>query len=157
VADTALGREAIYAAFFEVIAGKLLAPAGQFNYGSRRYRTLGQLGGSQYPAFFMTEVGEDYDRSVQYAPAKVSLFAHVTIQTADGVDPQAITATALNDLADAVEVAVTFSATQTGQTTLNGRVQEAWVNGRQVTTPASSTGRYSEEVMAVEMVVPRMR
>jgi hypothetical protein len=105
----------------------------------------------------MTEAGEDYDRSVLLAPANVSLFVHIAIQTNDGTNPDTITAIAMNDLADAVEEAVTSATSRTGQSILGGLVQEAWVNGRQVVTAASSSNPFSEYVMATEIVLPRSR
>ncbi|MDE2100861.1 MAG: hypothetical protein KGL39_26680 [Patescibacteria group bacterium] len=151
-----LGRESIYSSFFNLLKSQLIAPTGPFFFGSRRYRPPGQLGQAQYPAFFLTEVGEDYDRSVLYAPANVKLFAHITIQTINGNDPNAITATEINDMADAVEDAVSAAATETGQNILNGKVQEAWINGRQAQVIASISARYSEQVMGVEIVLPKI-
>jgi hypothetical protein len=153
----ALGREAIYASFFKLLETQLVAPGGPFNYGNRRYRAAGQLGASQYPAFFLTEAGEDYDRSVLYAPANVTFFAHVVIQTYDGIDSEVITATESNNLADAVEDAVTAATSRTGQLILGGLVQEAWVNGRQVQIVSTAAAQYSEHVMGIEIVLPRNR
>lgn len=154
--QASLGREEIYAAFFKVMEAELLAPTGPMSFMSRRYRPPGQLGQSQYPAMFLTEVGEEYDRSVLYAPASVKLFAHATIQTVNGNDPNAITATEVNNLADAVENAVSSTAKKTGQTILEGLVQEAWINGRQAQVIASSSARYSEQVIAIEIITPRV-
>lgn len=154
---SALGREKIYSAFYALLEGQLLAPSGPFAYGSRRYRPVGSLGASQYPAFYLTEVGEEYDRSVLYVPAKVTLFAHVTIQTANGLDPANITATQVNDLADAVESAVTSAALPSAQSTLGGLVQDAWVNGRQAQVIGSSSAKYSEQVVGIEIILPRIR
>lgn len=154
---SSLGRERIYAGLFKVLELQLLAPNGTFKFGSRRYRTVGSLGAEQYPAFFLTEVGEEYDRSELYRPAKVTLFSHITIHTSNGDDPTAITATQVNDLADEVEEAVTALALPTAQSTLNGLVQEAWLNGRQAQVIASSPSRYSEQVLGLEIVLPRIR
>jgi hypothetical protein len=153
-----IGREAIYSRFFGYLKAQLHDPTGSpFKYCNRRYRPAGQQGQEEYPLFYCVGAGEEYDRSTLFAPAKITLFAHITIQTLDGDDPDVVPEIALNNLADAVEDAVTAVASRTGQSILGGLVQEAWVNGRQTHNPATSSGRYSEQIMAVEMILPRIR
>ncbi len=153
-----IGREAIYGRFFEYLKAQLHdAPRAPFRYCSRRYRPPGQQGQEAYPLFYAVGAGEEYDRTSLYLPAKVTLFAHITIQTLDGNDPDVITETELNDLADATEDAITAVSSATGQSILGGLVQEAWINGRQTHNPATSSGRFSEQIIAVELIRPRVR
>jgi hypothetical protein len=152
-----IGREKIYEAFYRYLKAQLEAPTGSFGYSSRRYRPPGQVGSSQYPCFYAVGIGEEYDRTELYVPAKITLFTHVTIQTDNGADPDAITETEINNLADEVESAVTNAAEDTAQVILGGLVQEAWINGRQAHIPASSSGRFSEQVLAVELILPTIR
>ncbi len=151
----AIGREAIYAALFAQLNATLLsANGGPFNYSSRRYQPLGSLSTSQYPAFFLVERGEMYDRKHLWAPAKVSLLAHVVIQSAIGIDPNVVTATEVNDLADAVESAVGVPSWTKQPTPLLGLVQIAWINGREIVVPGSIKQQYSEQDLEVELILP---
>lgn len=153
-----IGREAIYGRFFAYLKAQLHDAANApFRYCNRRYRPPGQQSQEAYPLFYSVGAGEEYDRATLYVPAKVTLFAHITIQTLDGDDPEVVTETELNNLADAVEDAITAVASDTGQSILGGLVQEAWINGRQTHNPATSSGRYSEQIIAVELIRPRIR
>lgn len=150
----AVGREAIYQAVFDQLNSVLLvANGGPFRFSSRRYAPVGTLGSGSYPAFFLTEMGEDYDRSVLFRPANVTLFAHVIIQTREQAK-NVITATEVNNLADAVEDALLAFVQTTGQNTLNGLVQEAWINSRQIQAIASIKAEFSEQDLTVEIVLP---
>ena len=152
-----LGREAIYSAFFKQLSILLLDPAGPFGYVGRRSIVPGGLAAELYPAFFFVEVGEEYQRGVLFSPTKVTLQAHGVIQSLCGQIPDDGAVADLNNLADAVEAAVISACGPTQQNTLSGLVQEAWINGRQVTTPATYANRWSQQVMAIEMVLPHSR
>ena len=154
---SSLGREAIYSAFFEQLRTMLLAPAVSFGYAGRRMINLGKLPAEQYPAFFFVELGEEYDRGQRFAPAKVTLRAQGIIQTLHGQIEDDSAVADLNNLADVVEHAVQIACGRTAQNTLDDLVQEAWINGRQVTTPATMQNRWSEQILGIEMVLPHSR
>ncbi len=149
-----MNRETIYAALFAQLNASLLAPVGPFMYSSRRYSPLGSIGTSQYPAFMLVERGEVYERKHTWAPAKISLLAHVVIQSVVGIDPNVIPATEINNLADAVETAVGIPSWELYPTPLLQLVHMAWINGREVVTPGSIKQQYSEQDIEVELILP---
>ena len=153
----ALGREQIYATLFEQLQQVLLYPVGPFKYMGRRPVPLGRLAGEQYPSLILVEMGEDYQRNVLYAPAKVILMVSAIIQNDDGVAPNELNVRALNDLADSVEDALQSYCTPTAQNILNGLVQQAWVEGRQVVITGSYPQRWSEQVMGIKLILPHSR
>jgi hypothetical protein len=153
----ALGRELIYSTFFSQITTLLLYPAGPFNYMGRRSIGLGKLANEQYPAFLFLEAGEDYDRKVLFRPARVTLFAKGIIQSLHGQIPDESMNARLNDLADIVEDAIQAACSPTAQNTLNGLVQQAWINNRQVTIPPGYSNRWAEQILGIEIVLPHSR
>ncbi len=153
----ALGREAIYATLFSQLAALLVWPAGPFNYAGRRPVSMSTIAPEQYPAFVLVEKGENYDRSRLFAPAKVTLLADLFIYSLQGEVPDESDVAALNILADAVEDAVQASCGPTAQNTLGGLVVEAWILGRQVTTPGSYAQRQSEQIMGLAVTLPHSR
>lgn len=152
-----LGREAIYATFFAQLKSVLLSPAGPFLYLGRRSVAAGALPAEQYPAFFFLEIGEIYDRKVLLRPARVTLQATGVIQSMHGLIPDDSSTGEINNLADAVEDAVNSACGTTAQNTLNGLVQQAWIDSRQLTMPAMYSNVWSEQVMGITMVLPHSR
>ena len=154
LAGTSVGREAIYEALFQLLNQQLLSPTGPYLYSSRRRMPASQITTDNSPAFFLTEEGEIYDRSVLSAPTKVTLLAHVHIISIIN-DPLAIPAITINDLADAVENAINMNVISTSQQILSGLVQEAWINSRQVQSIATLENRYSEQDILLEVILGR--
>jgi len=152
-----LGREAIYSTFFNQITQQLRTPIGYFNYCGRRSVGVGGLSVGQYPAFFLLELGEDYDRTQLFAPAKVILHASGVIHSLVGAVPDETPVTVLNNLADQVEDAVQAACGSTAQNTLSGLVQQAWIAGRQVTIPPSYPNKWAVQIMSIDMVLPNSR
>jgi hypothetical protein len=153
----ALGREAIYSAFFTQLSAALLGTGKPFNYGGRRPVPDSQLAAEQYPAFFMLETGEIYDRSVRFAPAKVSLLCNLSVVSMQGEVPDETAISNLNNLADAVENAIQGACGPTAQNTLSGLVQEAWINHRTLVITGSYPQRQSKMNFGVEIVLPHSR
>lgn len=157
----AIGREAIYSAFFNQLSPILLQspsnPSGLFFYGGRRPVPDTQLGEEQYPAFFLLEQGEIYDRSVLFAPARVSLLCNLSVVSLQGEVPDETNVTNLNDLADAVENAIQSACQPTGQLILGGLVQQAWINHRTLTITGAYPQRMSKQNFGIEMVLPHSR
>lgn len=155
IPGVAIGREAIYEALFQTLTQSLVSLNGPFKFASRRRMPMSQITTDNAPAFFLTEEGEVYDRSVLTAPTKVTLLAHVHIIAIIN-DPLEVPAFTMNDLADAVETAVTTGIMSTSQQILNGLVQEAWINSRQVQSIATLESRYSEQDILIEVVLGRV-
>jgi hypothetical protein len=153
---TALGREAIYSALFAQLQAKLDASnGGPFKFMSRRYSPPGSLPSSQYPALFLVEQGEMYERNRLFLPVRVTLLAHAVIQSLIGADPNSTPATEINNLADALETAVTTPDNLNGArtTTLSQLVQAAYINGRENQLIASASQMYSEQDAEIEMII----
>jgi len=157
----ALGREAIYSAFFNQIAPLLLKteqnPGLPFNYGGRRPVPDTQLAEEQYPAFFLLEQGEIYDRSVLFAPARVSLLCNLSVVSLQGEVPDETNVTDLNNLADAVENAIQSACQPTAQLILGGLVQQAWITHRTLVITGSYPQRISKQNFGIEIVLPHSR
>ena len=142
---------------------KVAAPP--FMWADRRYRGLGKLGKNQYPALMMLERGEVYDRELIFGPAKVTLVAHIVVQTVFGEDPNAITATDLNNLFDAIENCIETGPAaqfQSGNNKLGPNpdgsgplVDVVRVSGREVMYDGSLASRWSEGTMEVEIIATR--
>jgi hypothetical protein len=148
----AIGREAIYAALFELLTQKLVAPAGPFAFAARRYRPASQTGTANFPALYLIRGREEYRRELLYGPATVALQAQLRIQSVIGEDPNAVTETQMNDLADAVEDVVENYGGPLGTQTLSGLVQVIQIKGAQLIADASGMGRYSEQTVVIEMM-----
>ena len=165
-----LDREAIYSAFFTQLQSVLLSAQGAegaglptpvtpgpFNYSGRRPVPDTDLAEAQYPAFFMMEAGEIYDRSVLFAPARVSLLCNLSIVSLQGEVPDESDASNLNALADAVESAIQDAAGPTADLTLGGLVAECWITHRTLTIIGSTAQRQSKQNFGVEIVLPHSR
>lgn len=150
-----IGREAIYSAFYRQVSPLLLA-AG-IAWTGRRPVTEAGLGECQYPAVFFMEAGEIYDRTVLFAPAKVSLLMNLTIVSMQGEIPDESNVTQLNNLADLVESAIQSACESTAQNILGGLVQEAWINHRTQVITGSYAQRISKQIFMVEMILPHSR
>lgn len=153
----AIGREQIYATLFLQLRQVLLFPNGPFNYMGRRPVPIARLELSQYPSLILVEESEAYLRDHLFAPAKVILAASLIIQDAEGIDPTEQNVPSLNNLADAVEDALQSFCQPTAQNILNGLVQQAWIEGRQVVITGSYPQKWSEQVMGIKMVLPHSR
>lgn len=152
-----LGRENIYSAFFAQLKAALVTPTSPFNYAGRRLVPDTDLAEEQYPAFFMMEAGEIYDRSVLFAPARVSLLCTISVVSLQGEVPDETNVSNLNNLADAVESAIQDSVGPTADLTLGGLVQECWITHRTLTITGSSSQRQSKQNFGVEIVLPHSR
>jgi hypothetical protein len=153
-----VGREAIYSAFFTQLNAALLqVNGGPFNYSGRRPVPDTQLAEEQYPAFFLLEAGEMYDRSRLFAIDTVTLMANLSIVTLQGEVPDETNVTNLNNLADTVESAIQDLAGPTAQLTLNGLVQECWINHRTLVITGSYPQRTSKQNFMIEMILPHSR
>jgi hypothetical protein len=153
----ALGRELIYSSLFAQIKQLLLYPAGKFMYIGRRPVPIAKLALEQYPALFLVEGNEDYSRNVLYTPAKVTLTIYAMIHTNEGAVDDETNVPDLNNLADMFEDALQSYCVPTAQNVLNGLVQHAWIEGRQVVITGAWPQRWSEQIFGVKIILPHSR
>ena len=110
---TAVTREQISVAFFDLIAG-----AADFTATSRRFVHWDQVNETQMPFLTMLKTGELRGRQSEGLPT-LTINAHVFVYLSAGMDPEDIPDTAMNALLDAVDAAVAPS----GADALNGNKQ----------------------------------
>ena len=110
---TAVTREQISVAFFELIAG-----AATFTATSRRFVHWDQVNETQMPFLTMLKTGEMRGRQMEGLPT-LTINAHVFIYMSAGMDPEDVPDTAMNALLDAVDAAVA----PMGADMLNGNKQ----------------------------------
>lgn len=172
VFPTGLGREAIYSTLWTSlitlipnavqqgnlwVAGGPLTSAQPIQVGSRRYHLPGQ-GPNTYPRIMLIEKGEIYERTTINMPAIVTLIAHVVIQTADGADQSGITATQINNMADAVEGIVENYPSAVGENQLVSSpggpplVFQCRMSGREVVIVSTQVARFSEQDIEVAVI-----
>jgi hypothetical protein len=190
----ALGREAIYGQLFNelqtlcattnpdaqaqmlAIGLKPLPKVANppFVFGGRRWIALSTERMDQYPSLMLVEKGETYERELTFAPAKVTLVAHVIVQTASGQNPDDVPAILVNNLADAVEDVIETGAGRFGRGANKlaipnldipisdpdydsiaydpGSVFVCRISGREVIYPAISEQVFSEQIFEVEII-----
>jgi len=110
---TAVTREQISAAFFELLAG-----AANFAATSRRFVHWDQVNETQMPFLTLLKTGEARARPGEGLPT-LTINAHVFIYMSAGLDQDDIPDTAMNALLDAVDAAVA----PRGADALNGNTQ----------------------------------
>src|SRR5580698_9808289 len=104
IAMTAVTREQISVAFFDLVAG-----AADFTATSRRFVHWDQVNETQMPFLTMLKTGEVRGRQIEGLPT-LTVNAHVFIYLSAGMDPEDTPDTAMNALLDAVDAAVTPGA-----------------------------------------------
>jgi len=132
-------------------AGAVLTSSKPFAIASRRKFALGQAGIANYPALYLIEVGEEYTRQLMFGPPKVTFISHVQLESATGTDPNSVSASEINNLADVVEDAV--EGPLPGTDNLGGLVMVSRINGREVVDVASGSGRWTIQILEVETIV----
>ena len=110
---TAVTREQISAAFFELIGG-----AADFAATSRRFVHWDQVNETQMPFLTMLKTGEVRSRQSEGLPA-LTVNVHVFIYMSAGMDQDDIPDSAMNGLLDALDAAVAPA----GADALNGNRQ----------------------------------
>lgn len=109
-------REQIYAALFALLQNSLLAPAGAFKTVSRRWQDPSQISPADRPALYQVQKDELARTSVIGVPIAWKVGVDLVLYTAGDAEPNVIQSTELNNLLDAVEVAVQSAAPGLGQT-----------------------------------------
>ncbi len=115
-------REQIYAALFAQLQTAVLAPAGPFKTVSRRWQDPSQISPADRPALYQVQKEELAKTSVIGVPVVWKIGLDLVLYTAGDAEPSVVQSTELNNLLDAVEVAL--------QSTTPGLTQSL---GKQVT------------------------
>lgn len=126
-----------------------------FGLASRRQRGLLKIGQSQHPAFYVRVAGEAYERTLIRGPAKVTFVTHVYIESISAEDPNVVSDTELNNLADLIESAVDGQYLF-GGTTLNNQVLDNYIASRMIQYAASGAGKVALQVMEVHTICPQL-
>jgi hypothetical protein len=119
-----MNREAIINALFG-----LLSNSADFVTKSRRLQLSNSLGGSEKPALFLSENSEVYVRGGHGIPAIITINVDVYIYIDAGKDPNVIPATTLNNLIDAIDLALKPDAIS-GVQNLGGLVSHCHIEGK---------------------------
>ncbi len=101
-----LPREQIYAALFALLQGSLLAPAGPFKTVSRRWQDPSQISPADRPALYQVQKDELAKTSVIGVPLLWKIGLDLVIYTAGDAEPNVVQSTELNNLLDALELAL---------------------------------------------------
>jgi hypothetical protein len=99
-------REQIYAALFTQLKSVLLAPAGPFKTVSRRWQDPSQISPADRPALYQVQKDELAKTSVIGVPVLWKIGLDLVLYTAGDAEPNVVQSTELNNLLDAVEVAL---------------------------------------------------
>lgn len=107
---------------------------------------------AEQPALFLDDRGTEYPEHPTGLSPKRHLMADVWLYTTGGKNPDAVPATELNNMIDAVELALAPSLVTNTQT-LGGLVVHCWIEGR----PEYFSGHIGGQAIAVipvKMLVP---
>ena len=99
-------REQIYAALFTKLQTALLSPAGPFKTVSRRWQDPSQISPADRPALYQVQKDEMAKTSVIGVPVLWRIGLDLVLYTAGDAEPNVVQSTELNNLLDAVELAV---------------------------------------------------
>ena len=139
-------REQIIAALFD-----LALTAATFNTSGRRLQLWSKV--SSFPALFVQSTGTHYPpRDVRGLPPKRTISAELWVYTDVGKDPNANPEAALNDIVDAIEVALAPNVL-TGVQTLGGLVSHCWIEGEVEQFPGMLDG-IAKAIIPVKVLVP---
>lgn len=145
---TATSREAILTKLFAV-----LSATGSFVTIGRRNRDPESLNATETPALFMVEHSEDYDRKTSSLPAIRRITVKAIFYRDIGADLNAIPATDINNILDALDVALLPDDPMTNRCTLGGLVQSVQIDGTIEKAPGDVTGK-SLAVVPLKIVWP---
>ena len=139
-------REQIIAALFE-----LASTAATFNTSGRRLQLWSKV--ASFPALFVQSTGTHYPpRDVRGLPPKRTISAELWVYTDVGKDPNANPEAALNDIVDAIEMALAPNVL-TGVQTLGGLVSHCWIEGEVEQFPGVLDG-IAKAIIPVKILVP---
>lgn len=143
-----MSREASYVALFGLLQG--LQTAGTVVTCDRKLQALDKMNEADLPAVFMT-VTDQLIVDQQGMPAKRTLGAFVYVYVSY-LDPDTSAGTVLNNLIDAVDLAIDPSQGNFPQT-LGGLVERAWIEGK-IEIFEGVLGTRAAAVVPIHMLVP---
>ncbi len=139
-------REEIVEALFQ-----LALTATTFNTSGRRLQLWSKV--ASFPALFIQSTGTHYPpRDMRGLPPKRAITAELWVYTDVGKDPNTNPEAALNDIIDAIEVALAPHAVTNVQT-LGGLVSHAWIEGEIEQFPGVLDG-IAKAIIPVKILVP---
>jgi hypothetical protein len=139
-------RETIVSALFN-----LALTATTFNTNGRRLLLWSKV--ASFPALFVQSTGTHYPpREARGLPPKRTIMAELWVYTDVGKDPNANPEQALNDIIDAIEVALAPNVVSNVQT-LGGIVSHAWIEGDIEQFPGVLDG-IAKAIIPVKILVP---
>ncbi len=118
-----MNRETIYTALLNRISTAIGIATD-----SRRMRLWSDVAPTDKPSLLIRQEGESYDQ-LRGFPPKITLSAEVYIYFDAGKDPNAIPATTVNTLMDAIDVAMRPDDFLNSVLTLGGLVSHCWIEG----------------------------
>lgn len=133
-------REQVSEALFSLLQTSYVYPVA-----SRRFLSWDNVGSSAKPALFMLEYEEIHSRNKQPTPASRILMIEVLIFISDGLDPNTVPITTLNDLIDAIDpvsggVLKADDILQNRQT-LGGLIYDCYIDGTILKVPGDVDGQ----------------
>jgi hypothetical protein len=133
-------REQAAQALFNLLASSYAYPVA-----SRRFMSWDGVASSQKPALFLLEYSETHTRTHQPTPARRVLMTQALIFIANGLDPEAVPITNLNNLIDLIDpvsggVLKPDDIWQNRQT-LGGIVYDCYIEGTITKVPGDIDGQ----------------
>jgi hypothetical protein len=107
---------------------------------------------AEQPACFVRNTGDLYDYA-GIQNAKRIMEVEVWLYSKAGQNPDAVPGIALNNMADALDVALAPSDMITGRQTLGGLVQHCWIEGHSEFDPGDLDGQ-AKAVIPIRILVP---
>ena len=139
-------REEIITALFN-----LALTAAMFNTSGRRLQLWSKV--ASFPALFVQSTGTHYPPcDVRGLPPKRMITAELWVYTDVGKDPNANPEQALNDIIDAIEIALAPNIIS-GVQTLGGLVSHAWIEGAVEQFPGVLDG-VAKAIIPVKILIP---
>lgn len=135
---TTATREQVVTALFNLLSG-----SSTFVTASRRFQLWNQVPDSQKPALFIREPSEQHAKNRNATPAVRTLDIEVYLYTAVGKDPNAVPASMLNKLIDAIDPTSggVLAPDSHGRQTLGGLVADCFIDGEVLKEPGDLTGQ----------------
>lgn len=142
-----MNRETIYAALFDLISG---LPG--IVTASRRLQHWDRVSPAQQPALFQIQKKETPAQK-RGLPAAWTLECDLVLYVNAGADPNAVPASALNPLIDAIDQAIAPPSGQEVQT-LSGLVSHCWIDKSGIVTDEGVLGAQAIAIVPVQILVP---
>ncbi len=117
---------------------------------SRRLKHWSDVAPAQQPALFQVQAAESPQQTEGRPPvwrARVDVYLYVHA----GADPDAVPATTLNRLVDAIEQALTPASGEASQT-LGGLVEHCWISGT-IASDEGALGAQAVAIVPIELLV----